>query len=99
MWCLKRFYEGLKGLNFNTTLEMHGTGRVKLNQFMQYESHGVKSVQVRIYSGPYFPEFGLNTGKYGPEITPYLDTFHIMLDLDLIILLSFHICIHNLQID
>ena len=20
--------------------------------------------------------FGLNTGKYGPEITPYLDTFH-----------------------
>ena len=78
MWCLKGFYEGLKGLNFNTTLEMHGTGRVKLNQFMQYESHGVKSVQVRIYSGPYFPEFGLNTGKYGPEITPYLDTFHIV---------------------
>ena len=32
------------------------------------------------FSGPYFPEFGLefspNTGKYGPEITPYLDTFH-----------------------
>ena len=39
-------------------------------------------------SGPYFPVFGLNTerydlsvfspniGKYGPEITPYLDTFH-----------------------
>ena len=26
--------------------------------------------------GPYFPVFGLNTGKYGPEITPYLDTFH-----------------------
>ena len=43
-----------------------------------------------IISGPYFPVFGLNTeiyeantsvfspnaGKYGPEITPYLDTFH-----------------------
>ena len=27
-------------------------------------------------SGPYFPVFGLNTGKDGPEITPYLDTFH-----------------------
>ena len=26
-------------------------------------------------SGPYFPVFGLNTGKYGPEETPYLDTF------------------------
>ena len=28
-----------------------------------------------IISGPYFPVFGLDTGKYGPEITPYLDTF------------------------
>ena len=26
-----------------------------------------------VISGPYFP--GLNTGKYGPEITPYFDTF------------------------
>ena len=25
--------------------------------------------------GPHFPVFGLNAGKYGPEITPYLDTF------------------------
>ena len=29
-----------------------------------------------VISGPYFHVFGLNTGKYGPEITPYLDTFH-----------------------
>ena len=29
-----------------------------------------------VISGPYFPVFGLNTGKYGPEITSYLDTFH-----------------------
>ena len=29
-----------------------------------------------VISGTYFPVFGLNTGKYGPEITPYLDTFH-----------------------
>ena len=28
-------------------------------------------------SGPYFPVFGLNTEKYGPEITPYLDTVQI----------------------
>ena len=39
----------------------------------------VKSVQTRSYSGPYFPVFGRNTGKYGPEITPYLDTFHTVL--------------------
>ena len=29
-----------------------------------------------VISGPYFSVLGLNTGKYGPEITPYLDTFH-----------------------
>ena len=29
-----------------------------------------------VFSGPYFPVFGLNTGKYGPEKPPYLDIFH-----------------------
>ena len=29
-----------------------------------------------IISGLYFPSFSPNTGKYRPEITPYLDTFH-----------------------
>ena len=29
-----------------------------------------------VFSGPYFPVFGLNTGKDGPEKTLYLDTFH-----------------------
>ena len=28
-----------------------------------------------IFSGPYFPSFGLNMEKYGPGKTPYLDTF------------------------
>ena len=28
------------------------------------------------FSGPYFPVFSPNTGKYGPEKTAYLDTFH-----------------------
>ena len=27
-----------------------------------------------VSSGPYFPIFNPNTGKYGPEKTPYLDT-------------------------
>ena len=31
-----------------------------------------------VISGPYFPTFGLNTGKYGPEITLYLNIFHVM---------------------
>ena len=38
----------------------------------------------RVFSSPYFPVFGLNavsvistkTRQYGPEKTPYLDTFH-----------------------
>ena len=29
----------------------------------------------RVFSGPYFLIFGLNTRKYGPQKTPYLDTF------------------------
>ena len=29
-----------------------------------------------VISGPYFHVFSPNTGKYRPEITPYLDTFH-----------------------
>ena len=27
-------------------------------------------------SGPYFPVFNPNTGKYRPEIPPYVDTVH-----------------------
>ena len=29
-----------------------------------------------VISGPYFSVFGLNTGKYRPEITSHLDTLH-----------------------
>ena len=29
-----------------------------------------------VFSGPSFPVFSPNTGKYGPEKTPYLDSFH-----------------------
>ena len=32
-----------------------------------------------VISDPYFPVFGLNTGKYRPEITPHLDTFHAVI--------------------
>ena len=37
-----------------------------------------------VISGPYFPVFVLNTenpntGKYRPEITPYLDTFDVVI--------------------
>ena len=30
-------------------------------------THCVKSVRIRIFSGPYFPVFSPNTGEYGSE--------------------------------
>ena len=58
--------------------------------FIYFESITAwKMSKYGVISGPYFPVFGLNTEiygvisvfnlntrKYGPEITPYLDTFH-----------------------
>ena len=38
-----------------------------------------------VFSGPYFPLFGLNTGKCGPEETPYMDTFHPMVMIESVI--------------
>ena len=35
-----------------------------------------KVTKYSVFSGPYFPVFGLNAGKCRPEKTPYLDTFH-----------------------
>ena len=65
-----------------------------------------------VFSAPYFPAFGLNreryfvspriesnVGKYGPEKTPYLDTFHVVLanlifDFTLVLRLC-HIYLHD----
>ena len=38
--------------------------------------HETSPGNTEFFSGPSFPVFGLNTGKYGPEKTPYLGTFH-----------------------
>ena len=40
---------------------------------MQYKARKVSKFGV--FSVSYFPVFEVNTGKYGPEKTPYLDTF------------------------
>ena len=34
-----------------------------------------------VYSGPYFPVFSPNTGKYAPIKTSYLGTFHAVRNL------------------
>ena len=36
----------------------------------------LKSVQIKSFSGLHFPVLSPNNGKYGPEKTPYLGTFH-----------------------
>ena len=52
-----------------------------------------KVSKYRVISGSYFPEFGLNTQrylsvfspharKYGPQKTPYLDTFHALYEVN-----------------
>ena len=32
-----------------------------------------------VFSGPYFPVLSPNSGKYGPEKIPCLDTFHAVI--------------------
>ena len=38
--------------------------------------HCIKRVQMRIFSGSYFPVFSPNTGMYGPGTSSYLDNFY-----------------------
>ena len=35
-----------------------------------------KCLNTEFFSGPYFPAFSPNTGKYGPEKPPHLGNFH-----------------------
>ena len=51
---------------------------VVIGIYMEWDYLCVKSVQIRSFSGPYFPVFSPNTGKYRLEKTPYLDTFHAL---------------------
>ena len=50
----------------------------------------VKSAKYGVISGPYYTKylsvFSPNAGKYGPEITPYLDTFHAVISYMLFLL-------------
>ena len=46
-----------------------------------------------VISGLYLPVFSPNTGKHGPEITSYLDTFHAVF-----MFLSINLFNQNLQV-
>ena len=43
---------------------------------------------------PYLSLFSPNTGKYGPEITPYLDTFHAVKPQERLTYLRYRSCVH-----
>ena len=46
------------------------------NTARMFKSLSQKFHNTGYFSGLYFHVSGLNTGKYRPEKTPYLDTFH-----------------------
>ena len=52
-----------------TFLREDSATKEPLRHYMSGKKYGV-------FSGLYFPVFRPNIGKYGPEKTPYLDTFH-----------------------
>ena len=48
-----------------------------LNKYLQLvKKTAWKVSKYGVISGPYFPVFSPNTGKYGLELTPYLNPFH-----------------------
>ena len=48
----------------------------KDNTSIQFTFIAWKVSKYKVLSGPYFAVLGLNTGKYGLQKTPHLDTFH-----------------------
>ena len=61
---------------------MHNSVQHKL-LFSTYKLDCVKVSKYGVFSGRYFAVFRLNTGKYEPKKTPYLDTFHVVFLLSL----------------
>ena len=79
-------------------------------QYVRDGSHCVKSVRLRSYSGPRFPEFGLNTQRYGlsvliqsecgkmrTRIIPKRDAFHAVLLMGLLFTNDLTLCWESLD--
>ena len=66
-WSMIRNYSMIQGLQH--------TLKLLIQVRMQWKGYGENW---NTWYFPYFPVFSLNTGKYGPEKIPYLDTFHAM---------------------
>ena len=59
---LERFFRKFQENSHSKTKALPGRP-----QTFQWRAHCVKCPNEFFFSGPYFPVFGLNTGKYGPE--------------------------------
>ena len=69
--CFQRYW-----VNLPFQLQFHSTNGSFSIIKEQLQSTAWNMSKYKVISGPYFPVIGLNIGKYWPEITPYLDTFH-----------------------
>ena len=66
----------MKSYASHQPLTMFQTKR-SLTDWLRHQIASARKVfKYGVSSGPYFPVFGLNTGKYGPGKTLYLRTFH-----------------------
>ena len=63
-------------LNSKTLIQIESFEHPKNFLKLQINNPVWKVSKYRVISGLYFPVFRLNTGKYGQEITRYLETFH-----------------------
>ena len=73
-WQSNAHQEISRNIYLKTMLDLRETGKPQ-NIYTAW-----KVSKYGVFSGPYFPAFGLNTGKYGPKKSPYLDTFHAVLN-------------------
>ena len=63
---------------------VYACSKNRINQYYWYANTLIaftawKMSKYGVIYGPYFAVFSPNTGKYGPEVTPYLDNLHAVL--------------------
>ena len=60
-------------------VKLFGWSKMSCAVFVLISFTAWKVSKYGVISDPYFPVFGLNTGKYGPEITPYLAAYYAVI--------------------
>ena len=73
-WALSLWQTLQLTLSTGTTTNFYVT--ISTLQLLFCPSTGWKVSKYGVFSGPYFSFFSPNTGIYGPEKTPHLDTFY-----------------------